>query len=353
MIKHNNGQHRREAIRVGIVGLGRSGFNIHARWLGTLGGTYQVAAVSDPNADRCREAAQQYGCAVYADFESLNADKTLDVVVIASPNLFHEEQACAAMAAGHHVVVEKPLALSVAGADKMIEASERTGRLLAPFQNRRFEPHFRKVRELLASGRLGRIIQIRIEWSQFTRRWDWQTLKSQGGGSLHNHCAHLLDHALELFGPGEPEVFVDMQRALSVGDAEDHIKIVLHGAGHPTIDVESSSCCVYPEDRWHVWGTAGGLRGTTEHLEWRWMDADKLPHRDADEGPAADRVYQREEYDWHVERWDHPEETPATAVLFYRDLESALRDGTPLMVTPESVRRQIAVLDRCHEASAC
>ncbi|WP_428389955.1 Gfo/Idh/MocA family protein [Mucisphaera sp.] len=343
-----------QPIRIGIVGLGRSGFNIHAKWLATLRQTYTVAAVTDPDDQRCQEAVALHDCTVYPTFEALNADDTLDAIVIASPNLHHEDQTCAALEAGHHVIVEKPLALTVAGADRMMETAERTGRLLAPFQNRRFEPHFRKVQELLASGRLGRPIQIRIEWSQFTRRWDWQTLKSKGGGSLHNHCAHLLDHALELFGPGEPEVFVDMQRALSIGDAEDHIKIILHGEGHPTIDIESSSCCIYPEDRWHIWATAGGLRGTTEQLEWRWIDTDKLPHRDPDEGPAEGRVYQREEYEWHVEQWSQPVNTPPhTAIPFYRDFESALRRGTPLTVTPESVRRQIAVLDRCHELTAC
>ncbi|QDU70737.1 Gfo/Idh/MocA family protein [Mucisphaera calidilacus] len=353
MIQQQDSSSGLSPLRVGVIGLGRSGFNIHCKWLSTLPEHFAVAAVADPDRHRCQEARQTFGAQVHNSVDDLIHDGSLDVVVVASPNLMHEEQACSAMQAGRHVVVEKPLALSTQGADRMIACAEETGRVLAPFQNRRFEPHFRKVREVLGSGILGRIVQIRIEWSFFTRRWDWQTLRSQGGGSLHNHGAHLLDHALELFGEGDPEVFVDMQHALSMGDAEDHVKVILRGEGHPTIDIESSSCCVFPEDRWHVWGTAGGLRGTTDRLEWRWVDWNTMPERHADEGPAEGRAYQHEAYEWQSASWEDPKDEPITAVLFYRNLLDVLRGRGTLTVTPESVRRQMAVLDQCHAQMAC
>jgi predicted dehydrogenase len=70
------------------------------------------------------------------------------------------------------------------------------GRVLAPFQNRRYEPHFNKVKEIVASGKLGQIVQIRMAWHSFGRRWDWQTLREFGGGQLANNGPHLLDQAL-------------------------------------------------------------------------------------------------------------------------------------------------------------
>ncbi|WP_236254577.1 Gfo/Idh/MocA family protein [Mucisphaera calidilacus] len=336
-------------MRIGVIGLGRSGYNIHCQNLATISDHFTIAAVSDPNAERCAEAREAYGCAVYAGVDELIADPSLEVVAVASPNLLHEEQACAAMEAGKHAVVEKPLSLSTEGADRMIACAGSAGRVLAPFQNRRFEAHLRKVREVIDSGVLGRIIQIRIDWSGFTRRWDWQTLRSRGGGNLHNHGVHLLDHALELFGEGTPEVFIDTQRALTLGDAEDHVKLILRGEGRPTIDIESSSCCAYPMKRWHVWGTAGGLVGTDRELEWRYVDWSTMPERAVDDGPAEGRVYQNEVYDWQTGRWEDPKTDPDVAVLFYLNLYEVLRNGAELVVTPESVRRQMHVLDQCHE----
>lgn len=341
-------QKNNQTIKVGVVGLGRSGFNIHCKATSQLPEMFDLVAVTDPDPDRRREASDTFGVETHEDFGQLIDDDELDLIVIASPNLMHEDQACMAMTVGKHVVVEKPMALSLCGADRMIDCARDTNRLLIPFQNRRYEAHLIKLREILDSGLLGRIIQIRIEWSFFTRRWDWQTLRSLGGGSLHNHGAHLLDQALLLYGDDQPGVFINAQRALSVGDAEDHVKIVLYGEGKPTIDIESSSCCAYPEDRWHVWGTAGGLRGNMEHLEWRWVDWSTMPDREVSAGPAENRVYQREEYDWSFGTWEQPAEQPNTASLFYHDLYRAIRHGQPHPITPESVRRQMGVLDLCH-----
>ncbi len=335
-------------IRVGIAGLGRSGWNIHAKTISTMTHAFQVCAVMDPSAERCDEAVHELGARAYRDFEGLIGDPDLDVIVVATPNRLHADQACAAMVAGKHVICEKPMALNTEDADRMIATSQQSGRLLAVFQNRRYEPHFLKVKNVIDSGVLGRIIQIRIEWNFFTRRWDWQTLKQHGGGSLNNHCAHLLDHAMQLFGDGEPEVFVDLKRSLTLGDADDHAKIVLRGADAPTIDIETSSACAYPESRWHVMGTSGGLRGTMEKLEWKWVDWSTMPARKLSGGAAQDRLYPREEYDWQVTAWELPADAVAPPILFYRDLEAALREGKALFVTPASVRRQIAVLEQCH-----
>lgn len=311
-------------------------------------GSYVITAVADTDASRRVEAERDLGARSYADAEGLLADPQLDVVVVASPNRLHTPQACAAMLAAKHVVCEKPFGLSRRDADQMIRISKQTGRVLAPFQNRRYEPHFLKVKEIIDSGQLGRILQIRMVWSQFTRRWDWQTLRSCGGGSLNNHGAHLLDHALQLFGDAEPQVFADLQRSLTLGDAEDHVKLILHGPGSPTIDIESFSSCAYPGERWNIVGTRGGMRGTTDELRWKWMDWSVMPKRQVDDGPVRGRIYQREEYDWHEEKWETPADAVSPYVQFYRDLEQSLRFGEPLFITPESVARQISVLEACH-----
>lgn len=337
------------AVAVGIAGLGRSGWNIHAQALRTMPERFRIAAVMDVDAARRAEAETALGCRAYPRFDDLVADDGLDLVVIATPNGLHTAHAVAAMRAGRHVVAEKPFALTPEDADRMIEVARDTRRVLAPFQNRRYEPHFRKVEEVIASGVLGEIVQIRMTWHTFGRRWDWQTLAEFGGGLLNNNGPHLLDQALQLFGPAEPEVCVELRNALSSGDAEDHVKIVLRAPGAPTIDIELTAVCAYPQDRWLVMGTAGGLRGSTTRLEWKTVDWSTMPERPVERAPTPDRTYNRETLDWSVASWEGVVDFGRDAVRFYDDLHATLSRGTPLVITPESVRRQMAIIRTCRE----
>ena len=339
-------------LKVGIAGLGRSGWNIHAKALATLPEQYSVAAVMDPEPERCAEAVAAHGCRVHPDFNALAADPELDVVVVASPNHLHTDHAVMALDAGKHVVCEKPFALTVECADRAIEAAERNGRVLTPFQNRRYEPHFLKVRELIDSGVLGEVVNIRLTWHQFTRRWDWQTLRRFGGGLLNNNGSHLLDHALQMLPDDvEPDVFADLKRVLSLGDTEDHVKIVLTAPDQPTIDVELSNASIFPQDRWLVLGTRGGLRGTPERLTWRTVDWDALPERTLETAAATGRTYNHDPITWDEHTWEAPPQDPDTARLdyhgFYTDLYQTIRHDAPLVITPRSVRRLIATLGRC------
>lgn len=171
------------ALRVGIVGLGRSGWNIHSKTLATLPSHYKIAAVTDPEPERCAEARQAHGCRVYSSFDTFVNDPDLDLIVFASPNHLHTDHAIAALLAGRYVVCEKPFALNVLDADRAIAAAQRCNKVLSPFQHRRYEAHFIKVPDIIQSGVLGRVALVRMVWHQFTRRWDWQTLSRFGGAS--------------------------------------------------------------------------------------------------------------------------------------------------------------------------
>ena len=338
-----------EPLRVAIAGLGRSGWNIHAKTIRKMPRQFRITAAMDPASDRLDQAKADFGCRVTESFDGL-LESDVDVVVIASPNAVHAEHAMAAMALGKHVVVEKPFAMSVAEADTMIEAHHGTDVVLAPFQNRRYEAHYRKVMNLVQSGALGEVLQIRMCWHRFTRRWDWRALRRYGGGALFNNGTHLLDQAMQFFEPGMPiEIFVDTRRGLSVGDADEHMKLVLRPESGPTVDIEYSNACAFPQRRWHIQGTGGGLVGDPDHLEWKRVDWDDMPERVVDEGPAAGRRYQDEEIVWQHGSWRPDPEGPTPYELFYADLFAAVRAGRSMLVTPESARRYLEVLDRCVE----
>lgn len=339
-------------IRVGIAGLGRSGWGIHARLLDPLREKFQVAAVVDDDPARREEAVERFDCMAYENYADLLADKAVELVVVALPSFLHAERSIRALEAGKHVVCEKPMATSLEDADRMVEAAERTGNVLAIFQNRRYDHDFVKIREIIDSGALGRIVQISMTESKFGRRWDWQTLKQYGGGSLNNTGPHYLDQALQLFGEGQPEiVFCHLDRTLTMGDADDHVKLVFKGENRPTVDIEISSACAYPYEKWNIMGTQGGLHGTPRELHWKTFDPAQLPPRVLDTAPTPDRSYNRDEIPWQEFSWRAEESNAPGEPGFYLDLYETIRHGAPLTITPQSVRRVIWLQETCHELS--
>lgn len=338
-------------IRVAIAGLGRSGWSIHAAMLAELPEHYRIVAASDPELTRRHDVEQRFGCSTYPDLDGLLSNDEVELIVVALPSHLHADASIRALAAGKAVVCEKPMATSLADADRMIAAARETGGLLSVFQNRRYVPDFLKVREVIDSGVLGRIVMVHMASSGFGRRWDWQTLKEYGGGTLNNNGVHNLDQALQLFGDVQPNVFCHLERTLTLGDAEDHVKVILSGPNVPMIDIELSSACAYPQEAWHVMGTLGGMAGSTQSLRWKYIDPTKLVSRTVDRRPTPDRSYNHESYEWVEQTWDVSAYSGPGMSGFYYDLYATMRQGAGLAVTPESVRRVMWVLDECHRLS--
>lgn len=340
-----------ETVRVGVAGLGRSGWGIHVPTFEAMADRYRVVAVCDPDERRLTEARERLGCRTHQAFSGLAADDAVELVVVALPSHLHVDLSIEALRAGKHVIVEKPFAIDLAGADRMIAAAKESGRVLTGSQNYRYVSDFLKIREVIDSGHLGRIVQVRVAWHWFRRRWDWQTLKEFGGGSLNNDGSHVIDQALLLLGDHEPEVFCHMGRTpLTSGDADDHVKVLLRAPGAPLIDMEFSYAVAYPQEMWLVMGTHGGLAGSHTQLRWRHVDPQLLPPRPVSREPTPDRSYNREELPWVEESCDlTKEDHTASNKRLYRDLHATLRRGAPLAVTPASIRRQMAVLERCRE----
>lgn len=339
-------------IKVGIAGLGRSGWGIHANAVSHLPNYFTVVAVCDPDEARQQEARDRFGCRAYAGYASLVDDAEIELMIVATPSQFHANDTISAMRAGKHVMVEKPMAPSLAAVDAMIAAAKESGLILTVNQNYRYAPDFRKIKEIIDSGVLGRIIEVRLSIHQFRRRWDWQTLKKNGGGILNNHGAHFVDWALLLIDEPQPEIFCHMETTpLCTGDAESHVKLILKPKQGPLIDIELTHACAYPQDHCLVMGAQGGLSSNRGEIHWRYFDPEALPPLVLDERPTPDRSYNNEELPWQEMSYKPARNFSADAMHLYRDLYATLRDGAPLVITPESVRRQIAVLERCRELS--
>ncbi|MGQ9523653.1 MAG: Gfo/Idh/MocA family protein [Armatimonadota bacterium] len=337
----------RSSISVGIIGLGRSGWNIHAPILEADPG-YQVTAVADALDERRREAVDRFRCAAYADYHDLLDDPNVELVLVAAPSHLHAPITLDALRAGKHVLCEKPMALSTQQADEMIAAAKQANRILTVFHNRRFDPDFLKVKEVIDSGKLGTVHLVRMGHYLYERRHDWQMLKHLGGGMLNNWGVHFLDRAMVLLNYSVESVLADMKHTVGSGDADDHVKITLKGTNGMVVDLELTACCAVQPPAWLVLGDHGSLIGSKEHLRWRYYDPTAVPPPPpADSGPAVGRKFgEPEPLPW-VEETAHTPETGENCRLFYRRLYEALREGSEPPVTAESARAHIPILEEC------
>ncbi len=335
-------------IKTAVVGLGRAGWDIHIRALRDRQ-DYAVVAAVDVDGKRRAEAAQELGCAIYPDLPSCLAASPAELVIVANRSLDHGPDSIRALEAGRHVVVEKPMAMGLAEADRMIAAARRAGRLLTVHHSMRLEPHAVYVRKVVASGMLGEIFQVKIGEYGFYRRNDWQTLKAYGGGQLNNWGSHLIDQALQHLGAPVESVFGDLKRIAYLGDAEDHVKVVLRGTNGRVVDVELSGACALPLPRWVVMGSHGTLvvQGGQGHI--RYYDPARVAPLEVVRESPPDRRYGNDD----VLPWQEITEEAAAEpeVDFLSNLYAAIRHGEPLMVTPEQAREVMRIMDLCRQGT--
>lgn len=343
-------------IRVGIIGQGRSGRDIHGAYLSQDQKHYAIVAAVDPIKERRDRAAAEYGCDVYRDHTPLLKRDDLDLIINATPSYLHVPISLEVLRAGFNVLSEKPLASKAADVDALIAASKKSGKVFAIFQQSRFAPYFQQVRKVIASGVLGDVVQVSINFNGFSRRYDWQTLTEFMGGNLLNTGPHPLDQALQLFGTDTmPKVTCLMRNVNSYGDADDHVLLVLSGEGRPIIHLEISSACPYPALTYNVYGTRGGMTGNTDAMRWKYYlpkEAPKLslkrkPIFKADGTPS----YCVDAIKWHEKTWAFSKAKGGffnvMSASFYAMLYKTLTTGAPLEITPEQVRQQIAVIEEC------
>lgn len=196
-----------EKIGVGVVGLGAIGV-VHARAFKELeretGGRVRLVAVVDQVRARADELARQLGAKAYYTLDDLVKDPEVDLVTIATPSYLHAPQAMYAMEYHKHVIVEKPMATTLAGAREMIMKAERNGVRLGVVFQERYASDIAKARSMVVNGELGKVfmIEARMMWwrdeatyynrDELARSWRgmWDT---EGGGALTNQGIHTVD----------------------------------------------------------------------------------------------------------------------------------------------------------------
>ena len=340
-------------LRVGIIGQGRSGRNIHAEYLKTQKEKFEIVAVSDLIKDRCERAEKEYGCKSYLNYKDMIADKSLnlDFVVNSSFSHLHAPITKEIMLSGLNVLSEKPFAHTADEVRDLVSTSKTTGRLLAVFQQSRFAPEYLNLISVLRSGKLGAIKMIKMELNGFSRRYDWQTLQSYNAGGLRNTGPHPLDQALGLIGRDiMPNVFCKMDNVLSQGDADDFCKLILTYPGRPIIDIEICNNQHYHGNHYKVYGTYGSMISDPDCAKWKYFKPEEAPAIKLEKEPLPGPSYCSEKLEFHEEEWkpnDNKEPFSVLSHAFYSNLYDVIVNNAPLAIRPEDIVQQFAVIEEC------
>jgi predicted dehydrogenase len=236
-------------IRVALAGYGLAGATFHAPLIAATDGL-ALSAVVTRSGERRAQLASDHPEAVAVDALS-DALDAADLVVVASPNRFHVPLAREAIAAGKHVVVDKPPAVHADEARQLRDEAAAAGVLLGVFHNRRWDDDVLTLAREIAAGRLGRVLRMESRfdrWRPEVREGAWREAAdpADGGGLLLDLGSHLVDQALRLFGPVttvyaeldarrpgavvEDDVFIALEH---VGGVRSHLSAGVHAADDP------------------------------------------------------------------------------------------------------------------------
>lgn len=331
-------------IRTGLVGFGLAGRVFHSQLL-LANDHFSLDLVATVDPEQAAGAAT-VARHVVSSFDELLAHRMeLDLVIIATPPALHVAQARVALAAGLAVVVDKPFTPTVAEGEELIDLAAHRGVLLTVFQSRRWDGDFLTVRDLVTSGTLGRVHRFESAFERWQTNlrvsWHGDLSATQGGGTLYDTGAHIIDQALELFGPAT----LAYSRVSYLGDRSDDEAVIVLEHESGTLSYLSVSRAVgQTGPRFRVMGSEGGFVCFGVDPQEAALKAGMSPRDPAygltDEAHCGVVGVPGNQRPVAMRRGSYPQ--------FYELLADALLDGGPVPVDPHSSVEVIRLIEQAH-----
>ena len=326
--------------RVGISGYGLAGRYFHAPIL--VGAGFEVAGILTRNEERAAQAGSDFPGATIARSMSQLLSLDLDLLVIASANIAHAEEAIAGLRAGVPVVIDKPMGRTLEETEKIIAVSDETGTAVSTYFNRLFDSDALTVKKAISEGVIGNIFRLDSRFEKFrpaSNPLSWREAKSatEGGGNLLDLGPHLVSLALDWFGPAE--VTYASVRSIR-GLADDDIVINLkHESG---VDSYLSASAIIGADgpRIRLSGSNGSLVIKDLDSQEQRLRTGEYPAGGVWNPPAMSPAF--------IHRGDevvlYPAD-PGNYSIFYMQVAAAISGFRAWPVTPEDALAVAKILD--------
>lgn len=334
-------------LNVALIGYGFVGKVFHAPLIANTPGLRLHTVVSS---DARKVLADHPGMRVVAEPEAAFADPDIDLVVVAAPNPVHAALASAALAQGKHVVVDKPFTVSLQQAQRVTADADRAGRIVSVFQNRRWDADFLTLRELMANGALGEVMEFHSHFDRYRPvvAGRWRERDEPGSGLWYDLGPHLLDQALQLFGLPEA-VFADIAQQRDGARAADYFNVLLR---YPKLRVvlHAGSLVSGRQSRFAAHGTRAsylkhGLDPQEDALRNGGIPGQ--PGWGIDPLPGVLRIETADGM-----KTETVQGIPGDYVRYYAEMRDAILQGGPVPVNPQQALQVMAMLEWALESSA-
>ena len=332
------------SLRVGIAGYGLAGRYFHAPLLKGCG--FEVAAILTTNAVRASHALEDFPKTVVVQTIEELVGQKLDLVVVASANLVHAEQAAAALKAGIPVVVDKPMGRSYEETKSIVELSTTLGVPVSTFFNRRWDSDALTIKQVIASGVLGQIHRMDSRFERFrpdlnATSWRENMSAADGGGQLLDLQPHLISTAIDWFG--RAELVTATVRSLRGGADDDSVLVLQHESGVMSY-LSASAVVGAPGPRIRILGTKGALVISDLDPQEALLRAGKFPENGTWTHPTTSQAF--------LHRGDLVEEIesiPGNYGHFYKAIELAITTGAPWPIPNSDALLVAALIDQARE----
>lgn len=342
-------------LKIGLMGYGYAGATFHAPVIEHCGApadapdTPYARVTAIATSQRERALADYPDALIVADIEALIASSQVDCIVIATPNDTHFALAAKVLAAGKHVVVDKPVTLTADEARTLARLAREHGALFAPFHNRRWDGDFMTVRHLIESGALGRVVHFESHFDRFRPlvRQRWREEAARGGGLLFDLGPHLIDQALALFGPPE-SVYATIKQHRDGASAPDYVHLLL-GYADKEVVLHASVLAAIEPPRFVVHGTRGSYVKAGLDTQEDQLKAGLRPGQAGFGGDNAAGILRAMEGEREVERAVPTGD--GTYVEFYRAVVNAIVNGTPFPISPQDAVDVMTLIELANESA--
>lgn len=316
-----------KAFRLGVVGLGLIWVRTHRAQLATLGDVFELVAFCDASEDRRVETMHAFpGAPVFSDYQDLLALDEVDTVLVLTPIALNAPVALAALRAGKDVIMEKPIARSVAEGRELVAAARQSGRRLLVAEQLAYRAADQLLAELIAAGEIGQLVfwnriqHVDADPAQGALRFDttpWRKMPDYPLGALFDGGIHLIASLGRAFG-APAAVYASGRRLRPEYGEYDHVTVMFHYA-NGAVGVLSHSTCLPPmHNHFHIHGTAGVIVVKRDRLV---VEKENQP----------DRII------------DLPEEDVRTNL--WQALATAIREGREPYYTAEMALQDVAILE--------
>lgn len=323
-----------DTVRCAVIGYGGA-FNMgkyHADYITKAEGL-ELVAVCDLDPQRTCVAKDDFPhVKTFNSVDDLLADGEFDLASIVLPHNAHAPVAIQCLAAKKHVVVEKPMCITVAEATEMIETAKKSGVMVTTFHNRRFDGDYLAIKEVIEKGLIGDIFHVETGGGGYSHpgTW-WRADKRISGGAFYDWGAHFVDWLLGLV-PGKMVGITGFFQKLVWLDAtnEDHVQALVRFESGAVADVQLSNIAKVGKPKWRILGTKGAILdpapGVTGGFKV-YLNVDGYP---------AEIEVKYKQGNWQG---------------YYDNIAGHLLRGEELIVKPEESRRVIALMETAEKSS--